>query len=276
MEISNLIPHIEALIFASDKPLNAEEITELINNAFGFMEDKVVKEQVDAALEGIVEKYSGEFYPFDVRLSGGGWQFLTKKEYHKTIAQLNGEKFLKRLSAAALETLAIIAYKQPITKGEIELIRGVSADYAIQKLLEKELIVISGRNEQLPGHPLVYNTSRSFMDYFGINSPEDLPKIKEVIPNNIVAPTVINHTDFEESESLSVTDSGELVDRDTAAEGAKLFINGYDHEEPAGPENREQPGGNEEDEPLTGEDGEQKPDDDSGENNQENNGDEAI
>src|SRR5690349_15974479 len=147
MEITNLIPHIESLIFASDKPLTSLELTELVNNAFGFMEDKVSLDQVEAAVEGIIEKYNSEFYPFEVRQSGGGWQFLTKKEYHKTVAQLNGDKFLKRLSAAALETLAIIAYKQPITKGEMEVIRGVSCDYTVQKLLEKELIIISGRNE---------------------------------------------------------------------------------------------------------------------------------
>jgi segregation and condensation protein B len=211
MEISNLIPHIEALIFASDKPLTAAEITDLVNQAFGFMEDKIEVEQVDASLEGIVEKYNSEFYPFEVRQSGGGWQFLTKKDYHKTVAQLNGEKFLKRLSAAALETLAIVAYKQPVTKGEIEAIRGVSSDYAVQKLLEKELIVITGRNEKLPGHPLVYTTSKNFMDYFGINSPEDLPKIKEVLAEQVVHPTIVHHTDFETSENLVVTEDGELV-----------------------------------------------------------------
>ena len=216
MEISNLIPHIEALIFASEKPLTAAEITDLINSAFGFMEDKIALEQIDAALEGIIEKYNSEFYPFEVRQSGGGWQFLTKKDFHKTVAQLNGEKFLKRLSAAALETLAIIAYKQPITKGEIEAIRGVSSDYSVQKLLEKELIVISGRNEKLPGHPLVYSTSKNFMDYFGLNSPEDLPKIKEVLADQIIEPTVINHTEFSDtetsqSETLAVSEGGELI-----------------------------------------------------------------
>lgn len=211
MEISNLIPHIESLIFASDKPLTAAEITELVNQAFGFMEDKIIVEQVEAAIDGIVEKYNSEFYPFEVLQSGGGWQFLTKKEFHKTVAQLNGEKFLKRLSAAALETLAIIAYKQPVTKGEIESIRGVSSDYAVQKLLEKELIVISGRNEKLPGHPLIYGTSKNFMDYFGINSPEDLPKIKEVLADHLVSPTIVNHTNFDQSETLSVSGTGELV-----------------------------------------------------------------
>lgn len=192
MEIGHLIPHIEALIFASDKPLTALELTELINNAFGFMEDKIVLDQVESALEGIVEKYKSEFYPFEVRESGGGWQFLTKRDYHKTVAQLNGDKFLKRLSTAALEALSIIAYKQPVTKAEIEAIRGVSSDYAIQKLLEKELIVITGRNEKMPGHPLVYGTSKNFMDYFGINSAEDLPKLKEVFDEAMVNATNVN------------------------------------------------------------------------------------
>ncbi|MFX8680919.1 SMC-Scp complex subunit ScpB, partial [Acinetobacter baumannii] len=91
------------------KPLTSLDIVELINNSFGFLEERISLDQVESAVEGIREKYSSEFYPFEVRESGGGWQFLTKKEFHKTIAQLNGDKFLKRLSTAALETLAIIA-----------------------------------------------------------------------------------------------------------------------------------------------------------------------
>ncbi|MBI3137825.1 MAG: SMC-Scp complex subunit ScpB [Sphingobacteriales bacterium] len=230
MTIDNLIPHIEALIFASDKPLTTLDITELVNNAFGFMEEKISLDQVEAAIEGIAEKYASEFYPFEMRQSGGGWQFLTKKDFHKTIAQLNGDKFLKRLSAAALETLAIIAYKQPVTKGEIEAIRGVSSDYAVQKLLEKELIIITGRNEKLPGHPLVYCTSKNFMDYFGINSADDLPRIREVLAEQLVEPTLIkdqlpDETDAagmgenEEPTALVVTEGGELVINEENGEG---------------------------------------------------------
>src|SRR5215469_8267803 len=191
MELSVIIPHIEALIFAIKKPLTALDIVELINNALGFMDERITLDQVESCVEGIREKYQSEFYPFEVKESGGGWQFLTKKDFHKTIAQLNGDKFLKRLSAAALETLAIVAYKQPITKGEIESIRGVNSDYSIQKLLEKELIIISGRNENMPGKPLVYATSKTFMDYFGINSAADLPKLKEVFAETLVEPTII-------------------------------------------------------------------------------------
>jgi len=217
MTIPNMIPHVEALIFASDKPLTALEITELVNNALGYMDDKILLDNVEAAMEEIIEKYSADFYPFEVKHSGGGWQFLTRSAFHKTVAQLNGEKYLKRLSAAALETLAIIAYKQPVTKGEIESIRGVSSDYAVQKLLEKELIIISGRNEQAPGQPLLYATSKNFMDYFGINSADELPKIKEVLAEQLVDPTIIKNTILgvsekaDETEVLAVAGSGELI-----------------------------------------------------------------
>src|SRR5580765_1603788 len=225
MEINNLIPHIESLIFASDKPLTTLELLELVNNAFAFMDEKVSLDHVEAAIDGIVEKYDSEFYPFEVRQSGGGWQSLTKKEYHKTIAQLNGDKFLKRLSGAALETLAIIAYKQPITKGEIEAIRGVNSDYTVQRLLEKELIIISGRNEKLPGHPLVYATSKNFMDYFGINSSDDLPRIREVLAEQLVTPTYIEQPEQKtktpdepappaESSAFTVGENGELIVND--------------------------------------------------------------
>jgi segregation and condensation protein B len=226
MELSQIIPHIEALIFASEKPLTNMDLVELLNNAMGFIEDRATLDQVESAVEGISEKYSAEFYAFELKQSGGGWQFLTKKEYHKTVAQLNGDKFLKRLSTAALETLAIIAYKQPITKSEIESIRGVNCDYAVQKLLEKDLVIIAGRNEEAVGKPLIYATSKSFMDYFGINSTDDLPKINEVLMEEMVQATIMNPaTDSTEEieeviteevemevAGLVVTEAGEIIE----------------------------------------------------------------
>ena len=203
MELSQIIPHIEALVFASDKPLINNELVELLNNALGFIEDRATIEQVDAAIEGIHEKYGSEFYAFELKQSGGGWQFLTKPAYHKTVAQLNGDKFLKRLSTAAIETLAIIAYKQPIAKSEMEAIRGVNCDYAVQKLLEKDLVIISGRNEDAVGKPLIYATSKSFMDYFGINSTADLPKISEVLMEELVQATLVNHQPQQPEELIA-------------------------------------------------------------------------
>ncbi len=211
MEISQIIPHIEALIFASDKALSFEELHELVNNALGFIEDRASLDQVESAVQGIKEKYQTEFYAFELKQSGGGWQFLTKAEYHKTVALLNGDKFLKRLSSASLETLAIIAYKQPITKSEIESIRGVNCDYAVQKLLEKDLIIISGRNEDAVGKPLIYATSKSFMDYFGINSSDELPKINEVMMEELVKATVINP---EQREGLEVKEDENAISTD--------------------------------------------------------------
>jgi segregation and condensation protein B len=232
MELSQIIPHIEALIFASDKPLTSLELVDLVNNALGFIEDKASLDQVESAIEGICEKYNAEFYSFELRESGGGWQFLTKKEYHQTIAQLNGDKFLKRLSTASMETLSIIAYKQPITKSEIEAIRGVNCDYAVQKLLEKDLVIIAGRNEEAVGKPLIYATSKSFMDYFGINSASDLPKINEVLMEELVKATVINPEEdvekliaAEEAEVvLSVTEEGEIVENDADATDNKESV----------------------------------------------------
>ncbi|MEO6329390.1 MAG: SMC-Scp complex subunit ScpB [Ginsengibacter sp.] len=201
MEISQIIPHIEALVFASEKPLNNAELLELINNALGFIEDRATEEEIEQAITALHEKYNSDTYAFEIKEVGGGLQFLTKKEYHKTIAQLNGDKFLKKLSTAALETLSIIAYKQPVTKSEIEIIRGVNCDYAVQKLLEKELVLISGRKEDAVGKPLIYTTSKTFMDYFGINSSEDLPKIKEFLIEELVEATRIDNNISQDSSN---------------------------------------------------------------------------
>lgn len=227
MELSQIIPHVEALIFASDKAITPQEITELINNALGFIENQATVEQIEAAIQAIEEKYATEFYAFELKQSGGGWQFLTKKEYHKTVALLNGDRFLKRLSTAAIETLAIIAYKQPITKSEIEAIRGVNCDYAVQKLLEKDLVIIAGRNEEAVGKPLIYATSKSFMDYFGINSADELPKINEVLLEELTQATIVNNnTESNDAEQTSddgadnegnlvVNENGEIIPLDT-------------------------------------------------------------
>jgi segregation and condensation protein B len=186
MDIQALMPHIEALIFASERPITQMEIIEMAGQA---LETSMEPERIAACLNAICEKYDADYYPFQLKEVGGGFQFLTKKAYHKTVLQLNGDKYIKKLSAAALETLAIIAYKQPVTKSDIEFIRGVSADYSIQKLLEKELIVIAGRHEDMVGKPLIYGTSKNFMNYLGINSPKELPQLKDITNLEIVMPT---------------------------------------------------------------------------------------
>lgn len=225
MELSIIIPHIEALIFASEKPLAINDVTDLLNNALGFIEDRATPDQVEAAVNAINEKYNSEFYAFEMVESGGGWQFLTKKEYYKTIAQLYGDKFLKKLSVAAIETLSIIAYKQPVTKSEIELIRGVNCDYAVQKLLEKELVVISGRREDAVGKPLIYATSKSFMDYFGINSANDLPKIKEILDQEIIEATRIEREEeLEDPDAVAELQTEIVIEVESEENDVELLI----------------------------------------------------
>jgi len=208
MDIEQLMPHVEALVFASERPLTQIEMTGILGMAL----DTVIEtERIATCLEAIKEKYDAEYYPFSLREIGGGYQFLTKKAFHKTVLQLNGDKHIKKLSTAAMETLSIIAYKQPITKSEIEYIRGVSADYSIQKLLEKELIIIAGRAEHMVGKPLIYNTSKNFMDYLGINSPAQLPQLKDITDMQIVMPTSSQEAIPEDATSLiMVTEQGML------------------------------------------------------------------
>jgi len=138
----------------------------------------VPAKDVELALDDLCQKYAEAEFSFALEKLGGGYQFLTKPAYQPSISILLRQHSQKRLSTAQLETLSIIAYKQPLTKGDVEQIRGVSCDYSIQKLLEKELIEIKGKSEGI-GRPLIYGTSQKFMDYFGINSILDLPQPKD-------------------------------------------------------------------------------------------------
>ncbi len=143
-----------------------------------MFEADVPEKDIEKAIEQLTEKFSADTFSFEVAKSGGGYQFLTKPSYQASIGILLKQQSKKRLSTSALETLSIIAYKQPTTKSEIEQIRGVNCDYSVQKLLEKELIEIKGKAETV-GRPLLYGTSNSFMDYFGINDLKDLPTPKD-------------------------------------------------------------------------------------------------
>jgi segregation and condensation protein B len=167
--------HIEALIFATEHPITVEEMKAVLDVTFEteFQEEDLLK-----GVEAVKEKFSDPQFAFEVIEIAKGFQFLTKPSFHNSVGTYLKQTIKKRLSQAALETLSIVAYRQPISKTEMEQIRGVSCDYAIHKLLEKELVEIQGRSDA-PGRPLVYGTSEKFMDYFGIKSLQDLPKPKD-------------------------------------------------------------------------------------------------
>ncbi len=167
--------HIEALIFASPQAISVADIKSVLEEA---LQAEVADADLMAAIEAIRERFRHDDFAFELVEIAGGWQFLTKGAYHHTVAVHLKQTTKKRLSQAAMETLALIAYKQPVTKSELEEIRGVNCDYALQKLLEKELVTIAGRSEG-PGRPLLYATSDKFMDYLGINTLADLPKPKD-------------------------------------------------------------------------------------------------
>jgi segregation and condensation protein B len=167
--------HIEALIFATEHPITIEEMKGVLDVTF---ETEFQEETLREGVEAVKEKFSHPQFAFEVIEIAKGFQFLTKPSFHNSVGTYLKQTIKKRLSQAALETLSIVAYKQPISKTEMEQIRGVSCDYAIHKLLEKELVEIQGRSDA-PGRPLVYGTSEKFMDYFGIKSLQDLPKPKD-------------------------------------------------------------------------------------------------
>lgn len=139
---------------------------------------EVPEEDVTGAIQRLEEKYAQEEYSFQLFKSSGGYQFLTKPAYQASIGIMLKQQSKKRLSTSAMETLSIIAYKQPISKSEIESIRGVNCDYAVQKLLDKGLVEIKGKADTI-GRPMLYGTSQKFMEYFGINDLSELPTPKD-------------------------------------------------------------------------------------------------
>lgn len=163
--------HIEALIFCSANPLKLSEIRSSLSEMF---DADVPEKDISQAIDELTEKYQDDQYSFSVLKSGGGYQFLTKPAYQGSISILLKQQSKRRLSTSSMETLSIVAYKQPVTRGDLEQIRGVNCDYTVNKLLEKGLIEIRGKADSI-GRPILYGTSQRFMDYFGINELNELP-----------------------------------------------------------------------------------------------------
>lgn len=196
--MEHLVQHIESLVFATSEPISRQEITQCLEEAFGV---KFTPDAIEQSLAQLRSKYALDDYSFEMVEVAEGFQFMTKGAYHQTVGIHLKQTTRKRLSRSALETLSIVAYRQPVTKSELEQIRGVSCDYALQKLLEKELVSIIGRSDG-PGRPLLYGTSERFMDYFGLRNLGDLPKPKEfkVPENRIGSAEAIEELVLEEEE----------------------------------------------------------------------------
>lgn len=223
---------VEALLLASQNPLTADEIARLVRARVAEADDVRAREveegkspaelpdwltalsatsseQVTDAISGINRAYEEGGRAFTILERPKGWKLFTKVEYGEFVRQLFPGRKPERLSGPAMETLAIIAYRQPITKAAIEAVRGVACDGMIQKLLDRDLVRIGGRAE-LPGRPLLYETTDLFFEHFGIRTIDDLPNASELrkvkLPEPEDAATKANSSDSAEQQlALSAT-----------------------------------------------------------------------
>lgn len=169
--IEEIKPIVESLIFAAEEPLTLRKLTDIIEG--------VDSAQIQEAITQLKNDYDVQGRSFQIEEIAGGYQLFTRPEYYEWIAKLRKKSGETKLSQAALETLAIIAYKQPILRANLEAIRGVQSGQIIRLLMEKDLVKVVGRDESL-GHPLLYGTTKKFLEYFGLKDIKDLPKIEEL------------------------------------------------------------------------------------------------
>jgi len=171
MDSEILRANLEALLFVSEEPQSVSRLAEAIPGTS--------PEEVQDALDSLMREYTAERFGIQLVEIAGGYQLCTKGAYSASINKLFERRRSRTLSKPALETLAIIAYRQPITRAEIEIIRGVNVDGVLHSLLERRLVKISGRKE-IPGRPFLYRTTKSFLQYFGLKSLADLPKVDDI------------------------------------------------------------------------------------------------
>ncbi len=183
MKLQNVI---EALLFSAQKPLSIQEITAAIKGAEDDPADatpnefgRVKNAEVAAALEELKVEYIQQGRAFQLIEKAEGWQLATDPGFGKWVRQLFPAPKPARLSAPALETLAIIAYRQPIARADVEVVRGVNIDGVLQTLMERGLVKIAGRAE-IPGRPLLYETTQFFLDHFGLRNLDELPNAEEL------------------------------------------------------------------------------------------------
>ncbi|HZL99302.1 MAG TPA: SMC-Scp complex subunit ScpB [Planctomycetota bacterium] len=169
-----LASRVEALLFASGQALSAARIARALG---------VGADAVSVALTELVARWQSRETAFELVEIAGGYRFLTRAEYHADVAALRGTPGPERLSPAALETLAVVAYRQPITRAAVEAVRGVQAGPVLRLLIEHDLVKIAGRSDE-PGHPLLYGTTRRFLDHFGLPSLDKLPDLKDVLESS--------------------------------------------------------------------------------------------
>ena len=179
-ELRALEHALEVILFAAAEPISSYQVAQLLNEkGLGGEEGAFTPGRVEKSIEQLVLDWTDQGRPLTVLRIAGGYQMATRPEWADLVARLMEDRRSQRLSRAALETLAIIAYRQPVIRPDIDAIRGVNSDSAIKTLIERDLVTIAGRHEG-PGRPLLYRTTSSFLKYFGLNSLADLPEPTEL------------------------------------------------------------------------------------------------
>ena len=201
----NLNKIVEALLFASREPVDSKKIAKIIRKVSKREEAdqelcSVKYTEIDEVIEKLNKGYDRKKSPYLIQERSTGWRIYTRIDYASYIRELFPDQKPTRLSAPALETLAIVAYRQPITKAAIEAVRGVNVDGVLQSLIERGLVSIEGRSD-LPGKPFLYETSRNFLEHFGIKDVEDLPNSAEL--RSVDLPQPESEKENEEQLSLS-------------------------------------------------------------------------
>lgn len=215
---------IEALIFASPEPISEEKICEII--AKGEENLGLETDAIEPFVEKLNQRYEENGLAFNIEYVAGGYTFSTKKRFEPWLSIFQHESAYRKLSQPAIETLAIVAYKQPVTKPEVDDIRGVDSGYMLRQLLEKVLIEVSGRLDA-PGKPLLYRTTKHFLKHFGINSIEELPnprEIDEILKDDDMA----EHRQFLFDRQLELKELQEKVDDEDTRDTALSLIDAVD------------------------------------------------
>ena len=202
----NLNKIVEALLFASREPVDSKKIAKIIRKVSKREEAdqnlcSVRYTEIDEVIDKLNKGYDRKKSPYLIQERSTGWRIYTRIDYASYIRELFPDQKPTRLSAPALETLAIVAYRQPITKAAIEAVRGVNVDGVLQSLIERGLVSIAGRSD-LPGKPFLYETSRNFLEHFGIKDVEDLPNSAELRSVDLPQP----ESEKENDEQLSLSE----------------------------------------------------------------------
>ena len=214
---TRLMSVIEALIFASPEPIDWDKLSSIVQEN----EEEIVPDEkvIERIVDQLNNRYEENDLSFRIEKTGGGYTFVTQPRFHPWLSIFQHENAYRKLSQSAIETLAIVAYRQPITKPEVDQIRGVDSGYILRQLLEKMLVKVSGRADS-PGKPLLYKTTDYFLKHFGINSVTELPKPREI-------DEILKDDDMAEHRRLLMERQMEIDETEVADEILEEFMDKF-------------------------------------------------